>query len=401
MASEVKYPVSGIENHMNTAGRGTPVDRSLRSKNSHRAGSGLSKSHISTKPFKKGRFKEIAKEFAAKPIYGNGTHWIKLYKGGRLAEVKIHSGGCISEFNEEDSKSYRSIRGKITKWSRKSQMRFKQALAKLDQSKLKEALEITLTYPSDFPPPDDHETYKKHLAYMNMWLRRRDFTGAWKLEFQSRGAAHYHIIAIPGQKIEGGLGKFRTSVAEQWYRVVGSEDEKHLRAGTEVSSIKSSEGIIGYMASYMAKKDQTLPDNFTGRYWGFIGKADMPFVEPKVIPLGRENAAKIRRLARNKIKRDMKNYQCRIIAAQLKKDSGLSYSAQEILDGFFRLEAKTKKDRQLKDLIERGWIKYPKKWRLRNNRVCRLFCNPDLLEQALIALFKREKRNLQNEGFLP
>ena len=400
MAPGIANIHSEVRNHMETSRGGNPVDRSLRSKNSHRAGSGLSKSHISTKPFNKESFKEIAQEMQKKPIYGNGTHWIKLYKGGRLAEVKIHSGGCVSEFNEEDNKPYKAIRGKITKWSRKSQMRFKQALAKLDQSKLEYGLEITLTYPKDFPPPDDHETYKKHLAYMNVWLRRRGICGAWKLEFQSRGAAHYHILALPEKKYEG-LSELRKEVAEQWYRVVGSGDERHLRAGTEVSPIKSTAGIIGYMASYMAKKDQTLPDNFTGRYWGFIGKVDLPFVEPKVIPLGRENAAKIRRLARQKIQRDMRNYQLRIIAAQLEKDSGLKYSAQEILNGFFRLEAKTKKDRQLKDLISRGWVKHPKKWRLRNNRVTRLFCDPNALEKALICLFRREKRSLQNEGFLP
>ena len=72
------------EEIMTNKGRGVCPDTSvLRSNSSVREGSGLSKSHISTKPFKKGRFKEIAKEFAAKPIYGNGTHWIKLYKGGR------------------------------------------------------------------------------------------------------------------------------------------------------------------------------------------------------------------------------------------------------------------------------------------------------------------------------
>ena len=103
MAPSLVSSSSEVRNHMETAGTGSPVDRSLRSKNRHRGGSGLSKSHISTKPFHKGRFKEIQKEMSAKPIYGNGTHWIKLYKGGRLAEVKIHSGGCVSEFNEEDS----------------------------------------------------------------------------------------------------------------------------------------------------------------------------------------------------------------------------------------------------------------------------------------------------------
>ena len=130
----------------------------------------------------------------------------------------------------------------------------------------------------------------------------------------------------------------------------------------------------------------------------------MPFIEPKVIPLGRKNAALVRRICRNKIKKDMRNYQLRIVAKVLEKDSGIKASAQEIANAFFRLDANThttKKERQIKDLIKRGWIKHPKQWRLRNNRVTKLFCNPNALEKALISLFVREKRTLKNSGFLP
>ena len=269
-STEVR-PYCSEEIMTNKGGGVCPETSVLRSNSSVREGSGLSKSHnVTKKPFYKGRFKEIAREMAAKPIYGNGAHWIKLYNGGRLVECKIHSGGCISEFNEQD-KDEGKVRGKITKWSRKSQLNFKYKLSTLDQSKLSEALEITVTYPKEFPCADDHEVYKRDLQLLQMWLLRRGFCGAWKLEFQSRGAPHFHILAIPPEKLKG-LTELREAIAEQWYRIVGSEDPKHLRAGTEVSTIKSSEGIIGYMASYMAKKDQTLPNNFTGRYWGFINK---------------------------------------------------------------------------------------------------------------------------------
>ena len=64
------------------------------------------------------------------------------------------------------------------------------------------------------------------------------------------------MILLPKEKLKG-LKEFRKEIAEHWYRIVGSNDEKHLRAGTEVSPIESSTGIIGYMASYMAKEDQT------------------------------------------------------------------------------------------------------------------------------------------------
>ena len=328
---------------------------------------------------------------------------IRLYNGGRLAEVKIQGSYCVSEFTEEESKPYKAIRGRITKWSRKSQMRLKLALAQLKQDELKDALEITLTYPKEFPPADDHRTYKRHLTHMNIFLARLGFKGAWKLEFQSRGAPHYHLLVMPDEKLEG-LTEFRARIAKQWFRIVKSGDPKHYVAGTEVSPIKSPEGIIGYMASYMAKKDQTLPNNFTGRYWGFIQKKKLPLVNPKEIPLGRDNALTIRRIFRKKIQNDMKNYQMRILSKVLQKETGLKRKTQEIVNAFFRLDAKTglnADERKLQEVIKRGWIKHPKKWRLRNNRVTRMFCNPDVMEACLIRLFSRRKRSLQNEGFLP
>lgn len=63
----------------------------------------------------------------------------------------------------------------------------------------------------------------------------------------------------------------KEEIAERWYKVVGSGDEKHLRAGTGVNAIRSKGQLYGYLSTYIKKLDQkTPPERFedVGRFWG-------------------------------------------------------------------------------------------------------------------------------------
>jgi hypothetical protein len=120
---------------------------------------------------------------------------------------------------------------------------------------------ITLTYPAEYPC-NGRET-KAHLNAFLQFLRRKGVKSVWVLEFQSRGAPHYHIIVSEFVLNE--------EIAERWYKVVGSWDEKHLRAGTGISTIRSKGELYGYLSSYIKKLDQKIPpEGFedVGRFWG-------------------------------------------------------------------------------------------------------------------------------------
>jgi hypothetical protein len=63
----------------------------------------------------------------------------------------------------------------------------------------------------------------------------------------------------------------KEEIAERWYRIVGSGDERHLRAGTGISMIRSKGELYGYLSSYIKKLDQNIPpEGFenVGRFWG-------------------------------------------------------------------------------------------------------------------------------------
>lgn len=126
---------------------------------------------------------------------------------------------------------------------------------------------LTLTYPGDsfgYSPRDlDGPTIKKHINSFCQFLRRKKIAYVWILEFQERGAPHFHFL------LSGFVDK--TKIAQEWFSIVGSGDPRHLAAGTRVESVKNPDHVGAYMGSYMSKLDQkTVPAGFyrVGRFWG-------------------------------------------------------------------------------------------------------------------------------------
>ena len=169
------------------------------------------------------------------------------------------------------------------------------------------ALVVTLTYPKECPAPEDHDVYKAHLHRFNLALRRRWplCSGIWKLEFQTRGAAHYHfmLFGLHDEPLEA----LRSWIRETWYRIAHNGDRHLGAAGTQVDPIQSTGGAMGYFAKYLGKGDQTMPGNFSGRYWGKVNAARLPCAASKSIEVPDKMAATIRRIARKKMQHDVNN----------------------------------------------------------------------------------------------
>jgi hypothetical protein len=196
-------------------------------------------------------------------------------------------------------------RQQIGDWSRASRHHLRQFLASLRIDDLKAALVITLTYPAEFPAPEQFKTYKNHLRVFNQALHRRfpGASGVWKLEFQQRGAAHFHLLAF-GLHGEA-LDTLRTWITARWYALAHNSD-KHLgSAACEVDPVKHHGGFIHYMASYIAKNDQTRPGDFTGRYWGVFNRQRLPIGELHTLELTPQQWVRVRRLARKKMSIDI------------------------------------------------------------------------------------------------
>jgi hypothetical protein len=152
-------------------------------------------------------------------------------------------------------------RGLVTEFSDKSRNRL---LFCAFNAKVEWLGFITLTYPAEFPT--DGSIVRGHRNTFLIYLRREYpfICYLWALEFQTRGAPHIHLLV--DQFIDIGW------LSETWYRVVGSKDEKHLRAGTSIEFVRGREHGASYLAkTYTAKRDQKqVPEEYlnVGRFWG-------------------------------------------------------------------------------------------------------------------------------------
>lgn len=164
---------------------------------------------------------------------------------------------------------YRSPRGVVRDFSRKSRTRLQQTLCAMPKSHVGTGvLFVTLTYPAAYP--GDWRRWKRQL---DTWIKRlrRKFpraAGVWKLEPQRRGAPHFHLIVI------GVPFMAKQWVSETWYEVVGSHDARHLAAGTNVQLARSHRGVLSYAAKYVTKR-QSLPADWqdgVGRWWGVFNR---------------------------------------------------------------------------------------------------------------------------------
>lgn len=192
---------------------------------------------------------------------------IEVAIGGQVLKLKAN-GGRYGKPKEK--------RAEIKGFTRASRRRLLEFVASIDQVSMmdqqKVVTMITLTYPSEFVDP---RTAKKHL---DTWLKRfsRSWPDAaliWKLEPQKRGAPHFHLLVFGDQEIQ----RAKVWVSDSWYEVVGSGDEKHLRAGTKVEKVRSWNGVMSYASKYVGKL-QELPADWTnpGRFWGIHNREAVP-----------------------------------------------------------------------------------------------------------------------------
>lgn len=125
---------------------------------------------------------------------------------------------------------------------------------------------LTLTYPSRWPASG--KECKRHLNAMLQWIRRRvdPFSYLWFLEFQRRGAPHFHLMyASRGVRLDA------AEVGGRWASICDMGDENHAAAGTRIEKIRNKNGAGRYCAKYASKAEQKEPPTQfrdVGRFWG-------------------------------------------------------------------------------------------------------------------------------------
>ena len=194
------------------------------------------------------------------------------------------------------------MRGTITEFSKRSRGRLLRIGARLDQNVV--GIMLTCTYRENMR---DHARAKAQLQLLGKWLTYHYPLASllWRLEYQKRGAIHFHILALNINYVDA------VALTDYWQKMTGDDSYP------DVKRIRSRRQVMSYISKYIAKVEQAeqapavvsdgfinMPylENFVGRFWGIINRKCLPLAkEHKLSVIGSPQLLfNLRRYARRK-----------------------------------------------------------------------------------------------------
>lgn len=197
----------------------------------------------------------------------------------RRVRIRVYSGMVKLSVRSEQPPHLAGVRrGDIVGFSAASRKRLLEGV--MSWRNMDNAAFVHLTY-HDWP--DDWREWKRHLKlFLNRLRRAFPESGAlWKLEFQERGAPHYHLI-VTGLK-QYSVRWFRVWVRLAWAQIAHTQSEYRGKFATRVDKILDRVHALSYATKYQSKLVETQIDTATGeimppppcgRYWAFWGQID-------------------------------------------------------------------------------------------------------------------------------
>lgn len=179
-----------------------------------------------------------------------------------------------------DGETIVKTRGKITEFSKRSQARLMKALSGWEPHG--DLLIVTLTYPKEFPDCEgakaDFERFRRKLL-----TKFPHFSGLWKIEYQTRGAPHFHLV-IDANALRAGvdLRSVRLDVNDLWKSSRGNL----VPARTQVDFARQNSAAKFYLVKEVGKMAQSSREwraatenaiEHVGRVWGWINPKRMRF----------------------------------------------------------------------------------------------------------------------------
>ncbi len=165
-------------------------------------------------------------------------------------------------------RGYVSMRSTVDTFSKSSRRRMFNTLSKMRFGTLTKGKMLTLTYHENFDRPVDE--LKKDFSNFLQWLRD-NIDGAhymWRVEFQKRGAIHYHVLvwAKKGdRKLHSKSFDLRASRA--WHQIADPTSVHHERFGFDSKTISDYRHACSYVSKYVAKVSEEREVSYRGRRW--------------------------------------------------------------------------------------------------------------------------------------
>lgn len=182
---------------------------------------------------------------------------IKTHKRSYRVAVYPHSIEFLPpERNENRSRRLAPPRGQIKSFSKRARFRLFFLLSKLRDITEVKPLFISLTY--HYSHTKDTQKHRKDIHLWLTELRRYDPGAAyiWRLEYQERGAPHFHLIVYPGTQYRKTKGaEYTAKLSLFWHRIADPNSKAHESYGFHQRIINDYRMACAYVSKYIAKTD--------------------------------------------------------------------------------------------------------------------------------------------------
>lgn len=210
---------------------------------------------------------------------------------GNLANLTVWRGSSLVRVQRDwlpGDQIGGGVRGRISGFSENSRRRLMYRLAKIERGGL--PVLVTLTYPDCYYERlERFENWKRDIDTLGKRISRA-FPGAgacWKMEIIDRKSGLYKGVMFPHFHLliwGVGVDLLREFISLAWFQVVKTGDIHHFKAGTRVEQVRTENGVRSYVSKYLCK---TAAENtrYLGRWWGFIGKKNLPWAVASCVRL--------------------------------------------------------------------------------------------------------------------
>lgn len=168
-------------------------------------------------------------------------------------------------------------RGAIHNFSTASRRRLLRLFSKTNVSLFSNMFFVTLTYHFENSYKDHSSNDDINLFLTNLRQKLPRFFYIWRLEFQKRGAPHYHIaLFFPHDSVGYNFSLLSKDVAETWNRIANPNSKAARQYAVKVDKLTSYRNAVAYLSKYVAKEDTEINPKFSARRWA--ASRDLPVV---------------------------------------------------------------------------------------------------------------------------
>lgn len=195
---------------------------------------------------------------------------------------------CL-QFNEKGNAKRKKVQGLSNK-ARTRLIRFLATIGRGDQGWF-----VTLTY---WRFSEDWNEWKRDLHTFIKTLRRfaDGVCGVWRLEFQERGAPHFHLLLWFGVPVDH--AELDAHCRDAWLRIIDQDAPETRAYAVTVDPIMDMQSSAFYLSLYQSKDKNDRKDIQTGRLWGVIGREHLQTEPFREVGMDERQMQQLRRFVR-------------------------------------------------------------------------------------------------------